>query len=345
MNNLTQFMAKHGGSRAANRAAEEREAAMNGPTIFDPDLAVQLRIPTYVLYIYNVGPMEFRVSKGSAGPPGGYHIQACEKGKPYSAPLVIPSMVTDTYLQEDIAKTHSVTGEFMCQDIVHPALTDTSWSVGQNLDDFGVFWTKNKNPMPEELALAVAKMEKTFRAALAEANTLEATNRLDLITPLMVYAADHYEESRKWNPVYKRTLECPICGGPMKAGIAIHACGAVHDWPKAIVSSARSFDDAKKHGVYSELLEKQVAELRARLKAPEPEPAGDAGATSSFVTAAELQEFDKPEIDEPNAPALGVPTAEQIAAARALLAKHGAKPPKVKKPAKRVAPVGNGTKE
>lgn len=332
MNNFTQFMAKHGGSQAANRAAAEREAAMNGPTMFDPDLAVQLRVPTYVLYIYNVGPMEFRVAKGSAGPPGGYHIKACEKGKPYSEPLVMPSIVTDTYLQEDIAKTHSVTGEHMCQDIVHPALTDTSWSVGQNLDDFGVFWTKHKEPLKQELELAIAKMEITFRAALAEANMLEATNRLDLITPLMRFAADHYEESRTWNRIYKRMLECPVCGGSMKAGIAIHSCGAVLDWPKAIVNSARSFDDAKKFGVYSEQLEKQVEEMRivARLAAAHAaNSSAPAEASSSFLHASELTPFEQ--VD----PAPDAVLRTEIAEAAGKVetrSKAGKKPPAPKRP-------------
>jgi hypothetical protein len=334
--NLSQFQAKHGGSPAAQYAAAEREAALNGPTRFDPDLAVQLRIPSYVLYIYNVGPMEFRIAKGSAGPPGGYHIKACEKGKLLSEPLLIPSMVTDTYLQEDIAKTHSVTGEFMCQDIVHPALTDTSWSVGQNYDDFGVFWTKNKEPMPEERALAVAKMEKTFRGALIEANMLEATGRLDLITPLMRFAADYFEESRVWNRIYKRMAECTVCGGPMKDGVAIHSCGAVHNWAKAIFHGAKSYQDAKNVGAWNEGLEKQVEELRYLANRPIA-TAETNDTASSFLRSAELAEFENKDLDraESSIAARPDPRQDVVSPARTRTEKipaAGKKPPAPKRP-------------
>lgn len=331
---LSQFTARHGGSATANRAAMAREAAMNGETLFQPEFAAQLGVPTYVLYIYNVGPMEHRVAKGSAGPPGGYFIKPCEKGKPYSEPLLIPSMVTDTYLQEDIAKTHTVTGEFMCNDIVHPALTDTSWSVGQNLDDFGVFWTKHKVPMPEELALAVAKMERVFRAALAEANMLEAIGRLDLITPLMRHAADHFEESRGWNRIYKRMLECPVCGESMKAEIAVHKCGAVINWSKAIFHGVKSYDDAKHLGMYTEQLEKQVEELRYLASKPKQtavdEPSG------SFLKSDELEEYEHELLDVVSPPQgqaakVAAPSPEQLNKARETRAKHGKKPPTPKK--------------
>ncbi len=280
---------------AAKHARTEMEAKLNGPSFFDTELVLQIEIPKHVFYIFNVGPMEFTVPKGSAGPAGGYKIKSCEKGRPYSTPLILPSIVTDTYMQEDMIKTHSVTGEFMCRDIVHP-MVGKVWSIGQNLDDFGVFWTRNNPPANSELEEAKFKMEITFRAALAEANMLEAQNRFDLITPLMRFAASYYEEDRKWNQVYKRTIECPVCGGPMKAGIAIHSCGAVLDWPAAIFNSARSFDDAKKHGVFSMLLEKQVAELRykaANKQTFAPAPAGQSG--SSFLSSAELIELEREE--------------------------------------------------
>jgi hypothetical protein len=276
---------------AAQYAKRELEAKLNGPTFFDPELVLMLDIPRFCYYIFNVGPMDFTVPKGSAGPRGGYRIKGCEKGKHYSEPLIIPSIVTDTYMQEDQMKTHSVTGAFMCQDIVRP-MNGQMWSIGQNLDDFGVFWTKNKVPIESELIQARAKMEGTFRAALAEANMLEAQNRIDLITPLMRHAASYFEEDRKWNQTYKRVIECPNCGEGMKAGIAVHTCGAVLDWAKAILFSARTVQQAKDAGVWDESLEKRLAELRAAAAAPKPAaPTNEGG--QAFAGASELLGFEE----------------------------------------------------
>src|SRR2546430_2655133 len=263
---------------AAKFAAREREELMTGQMYFNPELAVQLEIPRYVLYIYNVGPMSFAVEKGSAGPRGGYQIKACEKGKPFSEPVVIPSIVTETYMQENEIKTHSVTGEFMCRDIVHPFLACGdklgTWSVGQNLDDFGVFWTRNSPPTEKELADAHRKMQSTFRAALSEASQLEATGQLILITPLMRYAADYYEEDRPWNKIYKKTAPCPGCLGPTKPGAAIHTCGAVLDWPLAISLGLKTRKEAAEAGVL--LKEKDNPEPPQETGRPElvPPPVG-----------------------------------------------------------------------
>ena len=148
---------------AAIFAAREQERNMTGPMNFVVDPSV-IFAPKHVLYIFNIGPMAHTVFKGSAGPVGGYKIEPCEKGEPYSRPLIIPSLVVDTYMVENEIKTHSVTGEFMCQDIVHPMIGRT-WSVGKNLDDFGVFWTKNNPPKPEE----IDKARGSFAEACGEA--------------------------------------------------------------------------------------------------------------------------------------------------------------------------------
>lgn len=289
-----------GNTAKAQEIASGVEQSWTGDMLFTPDLAVQLinKIEQQNFYIFNVGPMEHRVEKGSAGR---YLIKACEKGKPFSEPIVFPAIVTETYMQENMIKTHSVTGKFMCIDIVHPFIAhsingkEAGWSIGQNLDDFGVFWTTNKIPTAVELEEAVKKLERTFRAALAEATTLEATGRLQEVTPLMRHAADYFGQSREWNKLYVRNLECPVCGGAMKEGIAVHSCGAVLNWPKAIFHGARNFDDARKQGMNTEVLEKQVAALRGggvmQPGAHAPEPADDLG--GSFLTASALEQIER----------------------------------------------------
>lgn len=235
---------------AAQYAAREREDLMTGPMHFSEEATLTLSLaPEYVLYIYNIGPMSWvganAISKGSAGR---YQIQACTPDAPFTRPLIIPSIVIDTYMVENEIKTHSMRGEALCKDIVHPMLGKT-WSVGQNLDDFGVFWSRNNPPKEQELLEARKKMELTFRAALTEATGLEAIGRLQDITPIMRFAADYYKEDRPWNKIYRKIAECPGCGGPVKPGIAVHPCGAVLDWPQAIKLSMRTREDAARAGV------------------------------------------------------------------------------------------------
>lgn len=215
---------------AAIEAARQRENSLNGSLIFAP--SAPLPKADYSVYVFNVGGMRHEVSKGSVGT---FVVPACEPGEEYSAPLEIPGLVHDSYFVEQEMKVHTVTGEFMAQDIVHPQI-GASWSFGQNLDEFGVFWTRNNPPRPEELAGARAKMEVTFRKLLTMATQLETTGKLDDITPLMRVAASYFGEDRSWNRIYKKQLECPGCGEPAKPGIIRHPCGFIFDPDRALVA-------------------------------------------------------------------------------------------------------------
>lgn len=218
---------------AAIAAARNKEDMLNlkDSMIFTPDSQVQYA-PPYKVYIFNIGPLEHKVEKGSAGT---YTIKACELGEELSEPLVLPSVVMDSYFIESEMKTHNVSGEFMAQDIVHPTI-GANWSFGQNLDDLGVFWTKSNPPKPEEIAKCRTRMEGTFRKLLSMATSIETSGRLDDITPLMRIAASYFGEDRPWNKIYKKLSECPGCGDPVKAGVIKHACGYIFDPDRALLA-------------------------------------------------------------------------------------------------------------
>jgi hypothetical protein len=78
---------------------------------------------------------------------------------------------------------------------------------------------------------------------------LEASNDLKNITPLMRYAADYFEENRTWNKMYKKSAQCPACGGATEQGRAIHSCGAVLDWPLAISFGLKTRAQAAEAGI------------------------------------------------------------------------------------------------
>lgn len=216
------------GAIASKEAMEQR---LNGEVLLTLEQGA-LYEPRYYVYIFNVGPLEHTVEKGSAGK---FRILACEAGARHSEPLRLPTPFVDTFVVEQERKTHIVTGEFMAQDIVHPAI-GANWSFGQNLDDFGVFWTKNATPSDAEIRAARGKMEVTFRKLLEMANRIETTGKLDEITPLMRIAASYFNEDRPWNRIYKRLSECPGCGEAAKPGIIKHTCGYVFDWDRALLA-------------------------------------------------------------------------------------------------------------
>lgn len=217
-------------TQVAIDAAKRQEAAMNGMLTFSP--AAPLPISDHNVFIFNIGVMQHIVTKGSVGT---FVVPPCDSAEPFSAPLVIPGMVHDSYFIEQEMKTHSVTGEFMAQDIVHPQI-GASWSYGQNLDDLGVFWTRNNPPTQGELNEARQKLEVTYRKLLQTATSIEVSGKLDDITPLMRIAASYFGEDRPWNRIYKKVQECPGCGEPAKPGIIRHPCGFIFDPDRALVA-------------------------------------------------------------------------------------------------------------
>ena len=219
---------------AAIAAARQQEDKFNfrNDMSFSPDNAAPHYAPPYKVYIFNLMPLEWKVEKGSAGT---FIVKPCELGEPYSAPLVLPSVVQDSYFVESELKVHSVSGEFMAQDIVHPTI-GANWSFGQNLDDLGVFWTKNETPTEAEIAKARTRMEATGRKLLAMATSIETSGRLDDITPLMRVFATYFGEDRSWNRIYKKLAECPGCGEAVKAGIIKHHCGFIFDPDRALLA-------------------------------------------------------------------------------------------------------------
>lgn len=239
--------------------AKEHEWNLKDSLVFTPDAHVMLA-PPYKVYIFNIAPLQHRVEKGSAGT---FTIPECEMGESYGKPLILPSVVMDSYFVESEMKTHSVSGEFMAQDIVHPTI-GANWSFGQNLDDLGVFWTKNNPPTEKEIGVARTRMEATFRKLLSMASSIETTGKFEDITPLMRIAAAYFGEDRPWNKIYKKLSDCPGCGDPVKAGIIRHSCGYVFDADRALLASMIT-------------PEQHAAMMKARggphEKKPEPKPA------------------------------------------------------------------------
>jgi hypothetical protein len=245
---------------AALHATKEKDAQLNGEVVFSPDSQVKLA-PSYRIFIFNLSPLEWKIEKGSAGT---FIIKGCDPGEPYSEPLILPSVVQDSYFIENEMKTHSVSGEFMAQDIIRPTI-GANWSFGQNLDDLGVFWTKNATPTEKEMGVARTKMEATFRKLLSIATSIETSGRLDDITPLMRISASYFGEDRPWNRVYRKLSDCPGCGEPVKAGIIKHHCGFVFDPDRALLATMITPEQHKT--IMDQLKKKDTADTRKPARA------------------------------------------------------------------------------
>jgi hypothetical protein len=206
-------------ARAVERGADGNIEYMPNP--------LQAFAPKYHVYIFNVGPLQHVVEKGSLGT---FRIPSCEPGKKFSRPVVLPSVVSSSYIDAATGamRTDDVEGKHIAKDIVNPYLGG-DWSEGQDLSEKGVFWTMNEVPTEEELTAARMKMEAFFRKQLAIATELETKNQLTAITPTMRLAASYFQEDRAWNRIYKKLSDCPVCSEPMKAGTLKHACGYIAD--------------------------------------------------------------------------------------------------------------------
>lgn len=228
-------MARFGG----NTSVAERMAssmAMGGVGFSDREQQVMInpltaQIPQYNLYMFSLYPEVLEKRCGSAGV---WRVPECPVGQRISKPCIIPSIVRSLYLDplDGITKSDDVQGEAFANDLLRPFMAGTQqsiWSFGNNWEDFGVFWTKNLEPTDEEIAPALEKLEKTYRAALLEASQMESQGKSDF-TPLMRHGANHFDEDRPWNRTFKKKAECPGCGEKVRAGIIVHpACGYIFD--------------------------------------------------------------------------------------------------------------------
>ena len=233
------------------KKAQEYSESVDGAIEFSAVDPIMQRVKKYYIYIFSLFPEKKLVEKGSLGK---FTIPACLPSARVSTPLRLPSVVIDQYFDaaSQTMKLNYTEGEFVAQDIVHPFLEgmDAERSIGQNLDDFGIFWTLNEIPTEAELATARGKMEKNYRRQLENATQLETTGKLQFITPLMRLAATYFHENRPWNQIYRRLETCYACGGDIKAGVIIHSCGAVQPgmWAAAVKAGLKTKQQAEDAG-------------------------------------------------------------------------------------------------
>src|SRR6185437_13336263 len=134
---------------------------------------------------------------------GVYHIPACAKGQPYA--LV---MITSRGDAIDLGDNRRFPFTISARDIAEDLL--------QDLQEHGIFVCAGARPTTEELATATDRRSRYYQALIAEG------------------AAISLGVEREWAYVPMRTMECPVCGEKVKAGVAVcRHCQAILDREKA----------------------------------------------------------------------------------------------------------------
>lgn len=249
---------------AVARALEERA---DGPVIYTANPLLDM-LPRGFVYIFSVFPQPLKIEKG-----GVITLPACPAGAEVSTPYKIPKVVMSSYFDaaSQSMKTDIMKGEDYAQDIIHPLVLTSDWSIGSNLEDYGAFWSRNERPTPAEIAKARGKLELTFRRELNQATMLETTDQLEQITPMMRLAASYFKEDRRWNKIYQKMEVCYACGGDVRAGVIIHSCGAVMPgrWRDAVMAGLKTKEQALAAGVDLDAKPEPPAG-KGQAKAPKP---------------------------------------------------------------------------
>jgi hypothetical protein len=262
-------MPAEGKTEIADSMARELETRLDGPIYYTPSRILSLIPRENFVYIFSLYPEELIVAKGSLGT---FKIPACPVGHRVSEPIRLGTVVSSTYYDAmtNSMKTDDTEAKYVAQDIVRPFLGG-DWSVGQNMEDFGVFWTYNEHPTDQEIEKARLKMEKMFRVQLGYASQLENKNQLQFISPAMRHADNYFKENHVWNRTHKRMDDCPGCGTPIKPGIIKHNCGYVFDVPLAVKTGMITREQGEELGYKAPAKEKSPDKPKTSGKNEKPE--------------------------------------------------------------------------
>lgn len=153
---------------------------------------------------------------------GVYHIPACPKEQSYAL-LMITSRGDAIDLGDNRRFPFTISARDIAEDLL------------QDLQDHGIFVCAGARPTTEELAGATERRNKFYQGLIGEADTMWARGHsFREISDLHRRAAISLGVEREWAYVPMRTIECPVCGEKLKAGVAVcKHCHAILDAERA----------------------------------------------------------------------------------------------------------------
>lgn len=242
-------------SAVATAAAKSMERGSNAIPNFAIDANFNRKVE-YFVHMYNVGERPHRLTNGLIK---NALIPGVKQGEKFIKCFSLPNIVNQVWQDPDTGqlRTYGEDGRRVMMDLINPANMgidqdfelppDQIVSQGSNLAVWGLFWSLNDPPSQEELKKATAKMEKHYRRLIAEADAFDRAGKRGEILEIHYIAASYFHYKGSWNTIVEVPVECPLCGGPMKKGVAVHigaeGCGGVIDWDRAISSGLKKEKD------------------------------------------------------------------------------------------------------
>jgi hypothetical protein len=202
------------------------------PTFEVPSVPNAAKKNANPLYIYNIGPEEFRRNIGHMGE---FLIQSCPEGKSVSEPLVIPEVLPEFYDQG----TRKKGLELWDADVIAKDLVRTNDNLSThtaNLEWHGVFISSNNPPTKGEIAAAKAKRKQYLEHLVSEADGLALRGEAGLRDINIPHrkAVIELNVKRDWQRQTIAQDSCPACGGDILPGVAVcKHCTAIVDEEKA----------------------------------------------------------------------------------------------------------------
>jgi len=176
--------------------------------------------------IANISDQEFHSDQAGLGL---YTIAACAPGQPCTLLTIYGR--TELYDMGDDRK-----GERYWPARVIAKSVLAEHNPDADLRRYGVFLCAGDVPMDDELREAGLRRDAYFYEQVEQADALyaRAPNRPEMISDVQRRAARHLGLDRPWLVKIAPMQECPVCGDPVKVGVALcRHCGAILDESKA----------------------------------------------------------------------------------------------------------------
>ena len=176
--------------------------------------------------IANIADQEFHSDQAGLGL---YTIAACAPGQPCTLLTIYGR--TELYDMGDDRK-----GERYWPARVIAKSVLAEHNPDADLRRYGVFLCAGDVPMDDELREAGRRRDAYFYEQVEQADALyaRAPNRPEMISDVQRRAARHLGLDRPWLVKIAPMQECPVCGDPVKVGVALcRHCGAILDESKA----------------------------------------------------------------------------------------------------------------
>jgi len=193
--------------------------------------------PDYFVYVYNILELEHLVQQ----PPlfAAFHIPKCKKGEKFAVTL-LPAFVNEVTMKAGTTELSykSIDGRKAATSLLNPgAFPGIQWEgqlndwktddqTGNNLNNFGCFWSLTRPDEPDKLEVEIElfrdKARVTMEELIKSAEELFEGGRRDRITPRMHFAMDYLGKQGPWHMSMRHMITCPNCGESVQEGIAYH---------------------------------------------------------------------------------------------------------------------------